>query len=103
MRIIAKGTLRDYWENHPQTEHALLDWYHVAKEANWNSPQDVKATYGNVSVVANNRLVFNIKGNDHRLVVEGDYRYQILFVVWLGSHAEYDKIDVTTVEYKKSD
>ena len=101
MRIIAKSTLRDFWQTHPQAEYPLLDWYYVVKEAVWKTPQDVKKTFGNASIVANNRIVFNIKGNDFRLVAERDYRFQLVFIVWVGTHREYDAIDVAKIQYKK--
>ncbi len=99
MRIIAKSTIRDYWLLNPNAEHSLLDWYQVTKDADWNNPNDVKNTYGNASIVANNRVVFNIKGNDYRLVVEIDYIFKLVFIVWVGTHKQYDVIDVTKIEY----
>jgi len=103
MRIIAKRTLKDFWDSHNDAEQPLLDWYeHVALQE-WNSPNEVKETYGNASVIASNRVVFNIKGNDYRLVVHIDYRHKILFVIWVGSHSDYDKIDAKNVAFKKKD
>ena len=99
MRIIAKSTIRNFWIVHPQSEFPLLDWYSTVKQVSWQSPNEVKQTYGNASIVANNRVVFNIKGNDYRLVTEIDYDYQLVFIIWIGTHKEYDKIDVTTIEY----
>ncbi len=99
MRIIAKATIRDFWLIHSQAEFPLLDWYNTTKQATWKSPNDVKKTYGNASIVANNRVIFNIKGNDFRLVTEIDYEYQLVFIIWIGSHKEYNRIDVTTIEY----
>lgn len=99
MKIIAKGTLRNYWLSHPLAEFPLLDWYGTVKKAEWKSPNDLKKTYGNASIVANNRVVFNIKGKDFRLVTEIDYEFEFVFVIWLGTHKEYDRIDVTTIEY----
>ncbi len=99
MRIIAKSTLRDFWLDNPIAEFPLLDWYNTTKGANWVSPNEVKKTYGNASIVANNRVVFNIKGNAYRLVTEIDYDYQFVFIVWIGTHKEYNKIDVTTIDY----
>lgn len=99
MRIIAKGTLRDYWLSNPSVEFPLLDWYDTTKKATWKSPHDVKATYGNASIVANSRVVFNIKGNDYRLVAKIDYQHQLVFVIWVGTHKEYDHIDVTKINY----
>ncbi|MFN8345670.1 MAG: type II toxin-antitoxin system HigB family toxin [Spirosomataceae bacterium] len=99
MRIIAKSTLRDFWLKHPTAEYPLLDWYNTVRGANWDSPNEVKKTYGSASIVANNRVVFNIKGNTYRLVTEIDYDYQFVFIIWIGTHKEYDKIDVITIEY----
>ena len=65
----------------------------------WNTLNDVKQTYGNANIVGNDRVVFNIKGNDYRLVTEIDYKYLTVFIIWIGTHKEYDKIDVKTVEY----
>lgn len=99
MRIIAKSTLREFWLVHPPAEFPLLDWYNVVKQVEWNTPNDVKHTYGNASIVANDRVVFNIKGNAYRLVTEINYEYQTVYIVWIGTHKAYDKIDVKTVEY----
>lgn len=99
MRIIAKGTLRDFWLLNLPSEFPLLDWYNTVKQCEWNTPNDVKQTYGNASIVANDRVVFNIKGNDFRLVTEIDYDFQLVFIIWVGTHKAYDKIDVTKIEY----
>lgn len=99
MIIISKSTIREYWLTNPKAEHSLLDWYEVVKKADWISPNDVKATFGNASIVANNRVVFNIKGNDFRLVTEINYRFKIVFIIWIGTHKEYDNIDVTKISY----
>ena len=99
MRIIAKSTIRDFWVLHPPAEFPLLDWYNTVKQETWNTPNDVKEKYGNASIVGNDRVVFNIKGNDYRLVTEIDYEYLMVFIIWIGTHKEYDKIDVKTIEY----
>ena len=75
----------------------LLAWFHDAKRANWTSPGELKLVYRNASVVANNRVVFNIKGNDYRLVVAIHYDCGIIFIRVVGTHPEYDRVDVTTV------
>lgn len=97
MRIIARNRLRAYGETHADAREQLEAWYEVVSQVEWESFADVRATYGNASVVANNRIVFNIKGNDYRLIVRMDYRGGIAFIHWFGSHAEYDKIDAATV------
>jgi mRNA interferase HigB len=97
MRIIARRTLREFWLAHPQSEMPLKTWFDVAKGATWTSPSDIKARYASASFVANNRVVFNIKGNDYRLIVWINYPKQIIFIKFIGTHAEYDKIDAATV------
>ena len=79
---------------------ALDSWFHEAVAANWKTPPDVTKTYATASIVSSDRVVFNIKGNDYRLVTAIDYRRQVIFIKWLGSHAKYDKIDVKTVKYE---
>jgi mRNA interferase HigB len=97
MRIIAKGTLRDFWERFPDAEVWVLAWYREVEKEDWDTPAKVKAKYGNASIVGDNRVVFNIKGNDYRLVVKLNYTYRVVYVRFVGSHAEYDKINVEEV------
>lgn len=97
MRIISRKTLKQFWERHPDAEQALRAWYADVKRADWRMPADVKRTYRSVSIVANNRLVFNVKGNKYRLVVAVQYEYGIVYVRFVGTHEEYDRVDVTTV------
>lgn len=78
---------------------ALDAWFHEVQNSDWHTPADVTANYANASIVGNERVVFNIKGNAYRLVVAVDYDRQTVFIKWLGSHARYDKIDVRTVKY----
>jgi mRNA interferase HigB len=99
MRIIAKGTLKDYWLKNHKSENSLLDWYQNVKNQNWLSPNDLKGAFKNASIINANRVVFNIKGNDYRLVTEIDYEFQLVFIIWIGTHKEYDKIDVSKIEY----
>ncbi|CEE16527.1 toxin RelE [Xanthomonas phaseoli pv. phaseoli] len=98
MRVISVATLRDYWEANPPAEQPLKAWYDEAKAATWKSPQDIKNAYRNASFIANNRVVFNIKGNDYRLIVAVAYRVGIVYVKFIGTHAEYDQIDAATIE-----
>jgi mRNA interferase HigB len=79
---------------------ALDAWFHEALRAEWKGPADVRRSYRNASIVGPDRVVFNIKGNSYRLVVAVDYGRQIVFIKWIGSHAEYDKVDVKTVRYE---
>ncbi len=97
MRIIAKRRLREFWEKFPDSEQPLLSWYQEARAANWRQPSDIKAMYRNASIVANNRVVFNIKGNDYRLIVAFDYPRSIGFIKFIGTHEAYDQIDAGTV------
>ena len=97
MRIIAKRTLRLYWQREPKAELPLKPWFAIARKADWSSPTEVKATYGNASIVGGDRVVFNIGGNRYRLIVRFDYAHRIGFVRFVGSHAEYDKIDAVRV------
>jgi mRNA interferase HigB len=97
MRIIAKRTLREFWEKHPRGEQPLRAWYAEAKNAEWRTPLDVKAKYGNASIIGNNRVVFNIHGNDYRLVIKFHYNTGIGFVRFIDTHEEYDKIDAEVI------
>lgn len=97
MRILAKRTLRTYWENERGSEQPLKSWHAVAAKADWSSPEDVKAVYRNASIVGGGRVVFNIGGNRYRLVVRFDYSHRIGFVRFVGTHAEYDRIDASKV------
>lgn len=101
MRVIAKRTLREFWEIHPDSEQSLIDWYDLVIEQNWTSPNELKSTFGNASIIDSNRVVFNIKGNDYRLITYIDYQFQIIFVLWVGTHKEYDKLDARKINFKK--
>ncbi|MBC7888163.1 MAG: type II toxin-antitoxin system HigB family toxin [Ferruginibacter sp.] len=102
MRVIAVNTLKKYWEEFPQSEQPLLSWYEETEAAAWNHPKELKAQYRNASFITNKRVVFNIHGNSYRLVVDIEYRLKIVFVVWFGSHKQYDKIDVKKISYVKT-
>jgi mRNA interferase HigB len=97
MRIVTKRTLRVYWERQPRAEQPLKAWHAVARKADWSSAADVKAMYGNASIIAGDRMVFNIGGNRYRLIVRFDYPRRIGFVRFVGTHAEYDRIDASQV------
>jgi|SRR5690606_39325378 len=98
MRVIAVSTLRQFWEKHPDSEQALKAWHDEATKAAWAQPADIKTQYRNASILKNRRVVFNIKGNDYRLIGAIAYRLGIVYVKFIGTHAEYDKIDAETVE-----
>lgn len=97
MRVIAQKTLRAFWERYPDSEQPLRAWYQNAKRVEWKNTADVKITYRNASFVANNRVVFNIKGNNYRLVTAIDYQYGVVYIRFVGTHQEYDKIDATRI------
>ena len=99
MRIIAKSTLKKFWDQlaYRDAQGPLQSWHEEATRATWSSPQQIKAQYHSASICANNRVVFNIGGNKYRLVVEVQYRAGIVWVKFVGTHAQYDKIDVETV------
>lgn len=97
MRIIAKKTLRDFWERYPDAEDALQAWYHDAKQATWHSPNDIRRVYATARIIANNRVVFNIRGNHYRLIVAINYAVGIVYIRFIGTHKEYDQIDAATI------
>jgi len=97
VRIIALGTLREYWKRHPDAEIPLRSWYAAASRADWKRPADIKDAYRNASFVASSRVVFNIKGNDYRLVVAVHYNRGMMFVRFVGTHGDYDDIDAATI------
>ncbi|MCB0086812.1 MAG: type II toxin-antitoxin system HigB family toxin [Caldilineaceae bacterium] len=90
-------TLRAFWQKHPDAERPLQAWYALAEKASWRSPAEIKATLGNASFVGRNRVIFNIKGNDYRLIVVAEYQKGRLFIRFVGTHAEYDRIDPATI------
>lgn len=96
-RIIAKSTLREFWEINPDAEQYLKTWFDTAKRANWLSPNHVKESYIHASILKNGRVVFNIKGNSYRLIVKFNYERQWAFIRFIGTHEEYDKIDAETI------
>lgn len=96
-RIFAKSTLRKYWEKNPDSEQHLKTWDDTVMSSDWETPNDVKKTYANASILKNNRVVFNIKGNTYRLVVKFNFEKQWVFIKFIGTHIEYDKIDVNKI------
>ena len=98
MKVIAVSTLKRFWARHPDSEQPLKAWYDEAKHASWTTPQDIKDHYASTSFVANNRVVFNIKGNDYRLIVAIAYRFGAVYIKFVGTHAEYDRVETATVE-----
>jgi mRNA interferase HigB len=96
-RIFAKSTLREYWEKNPDAEQYLKTWYDTVMSSDWKTPIDVKKTYANASILKNSRIVFIIKRNDYRLVAKFNFEKQWVFIKFIGTHVEYDKIDVNKI------
>jgi len=96
-RIHAKSTLRTFWEKHDDSEQYLKTWYDTVKHANWKKPNDVKKVYVSASIIGDNRIVFNIKGNTYRLIVKFNYERQWAFIRFIGTHAEYNKKDAVKI------
>lgn len=103
MRIIKVGTIKMAIKKYPLAEQALLSWYEEAKNADWQNPNELKTQYKNASILSSKRVVFNIHGNSFRLIVDIEYRLKIIFIVWFGTHKEYDKIDAKTISYANKD
>lgn len=105
MRIIARNTLTRFVQklaghkDQRAVKAALDAWFYEVKQAGWKNSAELKERYANASIVGAERVVFNIKGNDYRLVTAIDYRRGIVFIKWIGAHKDYDKIDVRTVQY----
>ncbi len=97
MRVIALRTLREFWELNADSAAPLRAWYHEADRAEWDSPAAVKAKYRNASILGDNRVVFNIKGNDYRLVVKIHYDRRVVYIRFIGTHAQYDRINAVEV------
>ena len=96
-RIIAKRTLREFWDKYPDAEQSLKTWYETAKSSSWRSPKDIKNAYAAASILKNNRVVFNIKGNTYRLIVKFNFERQWAFIRFVGTHKEYDNINATEI------
>ncbi|HRJ41380.1 MAG: type II toxin-antitoxin system HigB family toxin [Caldilineaceae bacterium] len=97
MRIIARSTLREFWQRHSDAEEVLQSWYDETIQAEWQTPADIRDVYQSASFLANNRVVFNIRGNRYRLIVQIHYNTKIVYIRFVGTHAEYDRIDALTV------
>ena len=100
MRIIALSTLKSFWKNSPEyldSKDQTLAWYRLTLKAMWLMPSDVKADFGNASILKDGRAVFNIAGNKYRLVVWINYNYSVVYIRFIGTHSQYDKIDVQSI------
>ena len=98
MKIVAIGALRRFWQRYPDSEQPLKAWYDEAKHANWTTPQQIRNRYASASFIGKNRVVFNIKDNDYRLIVAVAYRFQAVYIKFVGTHAQYSRVDAETVE-----
>ena len=97
MHLVSVQTLRKFWKLHPDAERLLRAWYEAVEQAQWRTPADIKAEFATASFLGNNRVVFNIKGNDYRLVVIVEYRMGRMFIRFVGTHAEYNRIDAERI------
>lgn len=97
MRIISRKALREFWEKHPDVRQSLQAWYADVKRAEWKTPSDIKDVYRSGSIAGNNRAVFNIEGNRYRIVIAIQYEFGIVYIRFVGTHTEYDKIAVTKI------
>jgi len=102
MRVIAIKTLKSYVRKFSDAEQPILSWFEELEAANWNTPNELKDQFQNASIISNKRVVFNIHGNKYRLIVDIEYRLKIVFIVWFGTHKQYDKIDAKKVIYAKA-
>ena len=98
MRVVSLQTLRAYWIKNPETKQALLAWYDEVLSENWTQPTDIKVRYASASILKKRRVVFNIKGNKYRLLVAVAYKIGVVYIKFIGTHKEYDAVDVETVE-----
>lgn len=97
MRVVAKKILREYWEKQSDSEDQLKTWFKEASKAKWISPNDIKAEYPKASILKSGRVVFNICGNKYRLIVQINYKRQWVFIRFIGTHDEYDKVDANKI------
>lgn len=97
MRIVAKKILREFWEKHNDCEQQLKAWYQEASKAEWTNPNEIKSKYPSASIIGNDRIVFNIKGNTYRLIVKVNFDYQMVWIRFVGTHVEYDKVNAKTI------
>lgn len=99
MNIIVKRAVLYYIDKYPQAKISLLTWYNEFLKEEFNNFNELKEVYGNASIVANNRVIFNIKGNDYRLIVSINFKQLATYIIWFGTHKEYDKINTATIEF----
>lgn len=97
MRIISRKVIKEFWETNPTAKSSLEAWFTEARKADWKTPHDIKEKYGSASILKDGRVVFNICGNDFRLVVWVNYEFSTIYVRFVGTHAQYDEINAQTI------
>jgi len=102
LKLVAIKHLRDFWSQHPDAEQPLKSWVDEVRHAAWQQPADIKAQFGSASVLKNRRVVFNIKGNDYRLIAAVAYRFGAVYIKFIGTHKAYDAVDAETIELEQS-
>jgi mRNA interferase HigB len=97
LRVIAKKILREFCEKHSDCEQQLKSWYQETSKAEWQNSNEIKLYYPTASIIGDNRIVFNIKGNSYRLIIKINFDYQMVWIRFIGTHSEYDKINAKTI------
>ena len=97
MKIVSRGTLKDFWETHGDCELQLKTWYRETEKSNWSTINELKSEYPSASILKDNRIVFNIKSNNYRLIVKFNFDYQLAWIRFIGTHADYDKINANEI------
>ena len=97
MHIYSRKMLREFWAKHPDAQQALQAWYIDVKQAKWQKPSDIKTIYQTASFLQDNRVVFNIKGNNYRIIVVVQYKYGNVYIRFVGTHSQYNRIDANTI------
>ena len=102
MRILSRSNLIRFWKKFPNTEQPLKAWLNELKKSKWKTPNALKEQYKSALIISDKRVIFNLKGNDYRLVTDIEFRIGIVFIIWIGTHKEYDKINVKEITYDKT-
>jgi len=102
MRIISRKILIEFWKKHADSEQPIKIWYRLTKQAKWNNAAQLKNDFNDASIINSRRIVFNIKGNKYRLVVDIEFKIKIAFIVYIGTHSEYTKLNIAEIKYVKT-
>lgn len=97
MRVISIKILREFWEIHSECQQQLKSWFQETSKAEWKNPNEIKLEYPSASLIGDNRVVFNIKGNHYRIIVKINFEYKMVWIRFVGTHSEYDKIDANKI------